>query len=316
VKKYFRALLYVCLLLSILIGPESVLEVEAKPGADVIVSPNVKIHPTGKHIEINGEYYAEYEAEIDSAPNYVWEDGEYKPIQVSWFWDSKESVFYSGRNLFNATVSKGEVTVWYEGEYMKWNPVIQIGSATHELNQQPQVLNIDPINEHYGFNTLKWNFGVCDRYLRIIEGMLIEYWIVDKDPHGDIIIKSNVEYSKGFDYEVEPYAYDADGVHIPISGDGGDKLIKYEDLKDVTYPITIDPSSTYYTGSADGYVYVENATYNTAHNAASGTVIGSGGQFVGQDLGYWIFRSGLYFDTSGLPDNCTISAAVLSLYGY
>jgi hypothetical protein len=69
---------------------------------------------------------------------------------------------------------------------------------------------------------------------------------------------------------------------------------------------------TVYSDAADGLVYGLNATYTTARSTASvadGTYL-----FIGQALGYYCGESFLSFITSDVPDDATISAAILSLY--
>ncbi len=66
-------------------------------------------------------------------------------------------------------------------------------------------------------------------------------------------------------------------------------------------------------GGANNKVSVNNANYATTHNAVSGTL--GAGIDVGQATGYWIWRGFLVFDTSAIPDNASISSAVLHLRG-
>jgi len=66
--------------------------------------------------------------------------------------------------------------------------------------------------------------------------------------------------------------------------------------------------------SADGFVWKSATTYSGAHEAASGTVDDSGGSIrVGQNKvatdDVRIYRGGLFFDTSAIPDDAVISYA-------
>ena len=65
----------------------------------------------------------------------------------------------------------------------------------------------------------------------------------------------------------------------------------------------------------DGFIYKSDAVYATAHDAATGTVDTSGTIRVGQAAGVTVNRMGVNFDTSSLPDVCTISAVTLALDG-
>jgi hypothetical protein len=77
--------------------------------------------------------------------------------------------------------------------------------------------------------------------------------------------------------------------------------------------------ATFYSRPSDGHVSYRGGNYSVVHGASSGGVTNTTQWLlVGQ---YWdkvafsIFRGALFFDTSSLPDDATISSAVLSLYG-
>jgi plastocyanin len=83
----------------------------------------------------------------------------------------------------------------------------------------------------------------------------------------------------------------------------------------------VDPTTSTYTPTADGYVSNDGTTYATVHDATTG----SGGladattSRVGQQLygsTYTIWRSFIQFNTTLLPSTATISAAKICLYGY
>ena len=79
---------------------------------------------------------------------------------------------------------------------------------------------------------------------------------------------------------------------------------------------------TYYSTWQDFFTDVHNAVYATAHaDTTSGSLgYGSSWNWVGQTYytgdTYGIYRGGVYFDTSALPDNAVVTAAVIKLYGY
>jgi hypothetical protein len=91
----------------------------------------------------------------------------------------------------------------------------------------------------------------------------------------------------------------------------------------LTYPVRIDPTTTVYnTSASDGTMIGDIAAqaYSVIHdesgyNNSSRT---SELMWIGQDYdgaNYFIDRSLYFFDTSGIPDTDTITAATLSLYG-
>jgi hypothetical protein len=86
----------------------------------------------------------------------------------------------------------------------------------------------------------------------------------------------------------------------------------------VFIPTASSSKTTDYNGSAsDGYISYTNATYLFAHNNPQNkpvTINIDGQLIVGQTVGWTIYRSYLYFDTSGIPDGATIYEAKLHMY--
>jgi len=79
--------------------------------------------------------------------------------------------------------------------------------------------------------------------------------------------------------------------------------------------------TTIYSSSSDGFTlgYINAAPYATTRNYTNGFVYGaSTTATIGQNydtVNYFLYRSFLYFDTSGIPPDATITAVVLSIYG-
>jgi len=91
----------------------------------------------------------------------------------------------------------------------------------------------------------------------------------------------------------------------------------------MVFPIVIDPTITKYASTDDGHIYKADPNYNMAHDAGSGTISASGTYFnVGQKCQFgipmvqYVYRGFVHFNTSIIPDNATITATNLTLYGY
>lgn len=84
-------------------------------------------------------------------------------------------------------------------------------------------------------------------------------------------------------------------------------------VRDSSPPTTVVINSD----ADDGYLIYNDINYSTTHDSATGTVFDDGGALsIGQFKFYTyktISRSALFFDTSCIPDNATISSVKLTL---
>lgn len=277
------------------------------------ISPNVITQYTGRtwYDAQQGQQVYEYKARIDAAPSYV----DDQPLDTTWH--SKSSTKYeAGANLFNARTAGKLTTVTHNGLDMVWMPQVFVGGKEYTCPTAPILLAVDPINKNYHYNTLSWDYGVCERRLRLIEGMISETYVFRTDPGADVQIKSNTITDDGFIGECPVFAYDVEGNNIPISAD---KVVKAEDLKGAAYPVTIDPTEVYVTSASDGYTDGQGTVYATVQAAATATVTNTSTTMrIGNLLSgstYIIRRSYVYFDTSAIPDSASITSTNVSLYG-
>jgi hypothetical protein len=79
-------------------------------------------------------------------------------------------------------------------------------------------------------------------------------------------------------------------------------------------------TETFYTSSSAAYLVNEDATYSTAVEAATADTLSSSSIIlnIGQTWAgsyYAVKRSVVYFDTSSIPDDATITSATLNIYG-
>ena len=182
----------------------------------------------------------------------------------------------------------------------------------------PTLLGVDPVNPNYYGNVIEWDYGICKRQIRIVEGMFRATWIFSSNPNGEVYIK----YNQAGNYRLKLGQY-------AISED--EELVPTDVLNSVDYPFTVSDSDTFYpdehpeTSSVDGMVYIErdNVTWATLiadpgfgfnDSAPSSSVLNI---LSGSESNRWddLTRAILLFDSSDLPDDATISAATLSLYG-
>jgi hypothetical protein len=279
-------------------------------GVPRVVDNNIDVTYTGKTWkDAQGNNKYEYVARISQAPIYN-DDGSL----VDCSWHGQEDAYIIINNVFSAQVIGAYITTTYQGQSMSWNPVVMVDSREYVAKSSPRLLVVDPVNSNYKNNTLEWDYGVCVRRVRVIEGLIQETWTFASDPKGTVWIKDNAQKSAGFSWAIAPYAYDADGNVIPINQY---KQVLASDMAKAVYPVTIDPTEVFVTSASDGVLTGYSSTYATAQAAASTDYIDTTSTYflIGQKTSYYIYKGFVYFDTSAIPDSATISAVNVSLYG-
>lgn len=293
-------------------------------GVKQVKDNNIDITYIGNHSkDSKGSDIYEYQATIYSVDIYT-DSG--SMVDCSWHtkqeatqtYDNKSgktvytpAIYEIKNNTFSVIVNGTQVTTAYNGEWLSWNPVVYVDSkqytaisnASKKTDNSKNVLNIN-----YGNNILEWNYEVCTRRITITEGKITEEYIFDKDPKGNVWIKDNATQSQGFEWEVMPYAYDSNMKPIEINEY---KQVSAMVLADAKYPVVIDPTVNYGAASYSSLIGW-NANYNTAWDLASATYTSP--SWLGQALSggyYGVMRFGVVSDTSGLPDDCTITAAYI-----
>lgn len=289
---------------------------EPKIGTKVVLDTNTETVYLGKND--NGE--SVYTATITGLPKHL--PDKTTVIDPSWHFDSQHNEWVAGANLFEATVDGygTKVTINNGREKMTLDPDIKIaGKTVKPLSKVPMIVP-DYYDSAYTNNTLQWDYGLFRRQIRIIEGWIMQYLIFDANPGGDVNIDSPKEKSIGYTWEQPVAAWSVHGKALKVA----DNLIYASEFDKATYPVIIDPTSTFYYGAGySGWVESYQDTWASVHNdttaeyyqnGATEATVGCYGNPSYPDE-YYIDRAFVAFDTSSLPDGITISAATVSLYG-
>lgn len=229
--------------------------------------------------------------------------------------------YVGGANhLICRVAPNGHTDVWDgKGKHTAWNPVVYLDGVEQRVSL-PTLLPVDPENENYQENTIEWDYGICKRRLRLIEGILAEWFVFDKDPGGDVRIEANGEG----DLPPRPYfAIDAEGRELQgFEADSTAKVVPREAFSNVKYPVLVDDSYTGYSIANDGYIVASyESSCTDAMNATSGAVK-STSYYI--EAGFWYdgsrswfgYRAMLFFDTSSIPSGATMSSGTLYLRRY
>lgn len=250
-------------------------------------------------------------------------------VEVGWVTTDAKN-FNSKINQFIATVSETKTSITAlndqpDGKIKKDNvlsyqPQLYLDDKeVKPSNWTPYLYPIDPTNENYQSNVLEWDYGICKRRLRLIEGKLLGTWVFAENPNGEV----RIQYNQTGDFKLHLGQY-------AISD--SEELIPTKEFENPIfgYPFTISDSLTFYpdahveSTSVDGIVYrgaVNELWANIKANAGTTAVdtadnINTYAQSTAT-TNQWSYatRCPTLFDTSGLPDAAIITAAVVSYYG-
>lgn len=258
-------------------------------------------------------------------------------IEVGWLFSGGK--YYSRANLFSSIVQGTEVKLTClsdqpygakKDEQTTWNPQLFVdGVEQKPASGEPTLLETDPTNQNYHHNVLEWDYGICKRRIRIIEGRFRERWLFYANPDGDVRIKHN--FAGNHKVKLD-YARDAKGNPLEVVVTDDEELVPAGAFAKAAYPVEIGAEQTFYpdadpeTSSVDGFArhYIPAGdTWATIRNAAGDladdTADDAYASYIYSDdeTDKWrcIARGIFLFDTSGLPDDATITAATLSLRG-
>lgn len=261
------------------------------------------------------------------------------PVNCRWIYDAEKKQYVAGANYFEATVKDEKVTVTYKGKSIDWQPSITIGTkSVKAISPAATILNPvtglyeDPINENYTGNTLYWQYpnGIV-RSVRIIEGVITEYYTLYEPIKEDVTILSNETKDIGFDYTRPQMAWDNTERILKLDATKDKALDKAlvltaKELEGAEYPVTIDPDTSFTTSASDDSMYYDGdlyTSYSTAWGSSNGETtfarIGQRYTYVNVGTAQWdyeVYRYYSFFDTSSIPDGVTITDATLKIYVY
>ena len=269
------------------------------------------------HDKLTGEYYA-----LITQTPMVTSTGE--KINASWEFIG-EGEYKAGSNTFEAIVTQGAIHIAAGGRMLDYAPTVTAGgNELLPINKNARLLPVDPVNENYTYNTLEWDYGICLRRLRLIEGQIQGYWVFATNPKSDVVF----QYNQVGDIALRlgQFAINEDAESVPTKA--------FENPADYfiipTYPLTVRDSLTFYPDASPETTSVDGFAYETtvANWATIRTGAGDGADDSGTDstFGFRCYTtSGNYdrlyrfitlFDTSAIPDAATITSAVYSVFAY
>ncbi len=172
-------------------------------------------------------------------------------------WRDKNGVIASGSNIFYAGIEHGGIRlvtlsdqpggIKKDGEAV-FHPQLFIGEGEIKpLSDFSRLLETDPSNDNYHNNVLEWDYGICKRRIRLIEGRFLGSWVFLHHPRADVIIRYNrsgvinlrLSHARTDDEEFVPQSY----------------------FEGKTYPVVIADSAAFYpdahpeTATVDGEAY-------------------------------------------------------------
>ena len=260
-------------------------------------------------------------------------------IEVGWV--KSDNKYEAKPNLFSAVIVGTQVKITClsdqpsgtkKNDKITWQPQLFLDDV-EQICSKVALLDVDPTNQFCHQNVLEWDYGICKRRIRIIEGRIKEKWIFDSNPIGEVKIKHNIsgnlplKLGRGRDSGVES---------IQVQVDGDTEIISIEEFNrdGIVYPVEVGASpETFYPAIGTGGDSVDGilgGKYANGSGVSWATIKADSGNYAledGEDLPTlggadegspdyrFLYRPIVTFPTDALPDGATVTAATYSEYG-
>lgn len=242
-------------------------------------------------------------------------------------WEKQGDKYVAKPNLFSAVVEDTKIAVTClsdqpdsrkEGDAVEWQPQLYLNNIEQTCGDVI-LLPIDPVAPNLQETTLEWDYGICKRRIRAVQGRLREKWVFTDNPNGEVGIKHN--HQGNLKLQLGKYGVNDD-----------EEIISTDVFNQAEYPLEIGASpETFYPDAHEETNSVDGRVQHWEADTAWATILAGAGtdaydqltdsEFLttmcdGSSNEYQLnSRSIFLFYTEGLPNDAIVTGVVFSLYG-
>lgn len=132
------------------------------------------VHPAAKFYR---DLKSNKRVAVFSAYPHVAKDG--KKIIPRWL--KSGETYHADTNAFFASVDGKRVNLGQDGKASSWSPQVFLNGVEVLCDPNPVLLD-DPSNKGYKRNILSWDYGFCKRQLKLVNGAILENYILAHHP--------------------------------------------------------------------------------------------------------------------------------------
>lgn len=241
-------------------------------------------------------------------------------------WRDKYGVIENGNNLFHAVIKENGIRLVALSDQpcglkkdteAAFYPQLFIGgSEVKPLSASPRLLETDPFNNNYHNNVLEWDYGICKRRVRLVEGRFLGSWVFLHNPGKDVLIKYNR----------------AGGIRLRLSHalNAGEEFLPREYFQAGRYPVIVADSAVFYPDAHPETSTVDGRVWHSQTNVTWASLIGAAGTNASDadaEVSCMYFKSGtesgkynillrsIFLFNVSLPVGASISAVDFAFYG-